>query len=212
MSPVSHNASSRRAQVRERLLAAVTGSVDPDTLALKIDQLLAEVFEDDPVLQPQPALVDQGDEESRVVITGMGVVTPLGNDLETFWQGLAEGRSGVGPVTLCDPGDAASTIAAEVRNFDARDYMDAKEARRVSRGTQFAIAAARMALDDARLTIDDSNRYEAGALIACGSTSPPDTEAAAKSSLIAVRRASVHSISPARCPICHRARSPSSWD
>ncbi len=180
MSPVSHNAPSRRAQVRERLLAAVTGSVDPDTLALKIDQLLAEVFEDDPVLQPQPALVDQGDEDDRVVITGMGVVTPLGNDLKTFWQGLAEGRSGVGPVTLCDPGDATSTIAAEVRDFDARDYMDAKEARRVSRGTQFAIAAARMALDDARLTIDDSNRYEAGALIACGSTSPPDTEAAAK--------------------------------
>lgn len=180
MSPVSHNAPSRRAQVRERLLAAVTGSVDPDTLALKIDQLLAEVFEDDPVLQPQPALVDQGAEDDRVVITGMGVVTPLGNDLETFWQGLAEGRSGVGPVTLCDPGDATSTIAAEVRNFDARDYMDAKEARRVSRGTQFAIAAARMALDDARLTIDDSNRYKAGALIACGSTSPPDTEAAAK--------------------------------
>ncbi|MCS6839476.1 MAG: beta-ketoacyl-ACP synthase II [Roseiflexus sp.] len=183
MPPVSRDAPSRRAQVRERLLAALAGGAaltDPDTLARKIDQLLADVFEDTPVPQPQPALIDQGDADSRVVVTGMGVVTPLGNDLETFWQGLAEGRSGVGPVTLCDPGDATTTIAAEVRNFDARDYMDAKEARRVSRGTQFAIAAARMALDDAHLTIDDSNRYDIGALIACGSTSPPDTEAAAK--------------------------------
>ncbi len=178
MSPVSRTAPSRRAQVSERLLAALTGSVDPDTLALKVDQLLAEVFEDDPVLQPQPALIDQGNEDSRIVVTGMGVVTPLGNDLETFWQGLAEGRRGVGPVTLCDPGDAATTIAAEVRNFDARDYMDAREARRVSRGTQFAIAAARQALDDARLTIDDSNRYDSGALIACGSTSPAQRKTA----------------------------------
>jgi 3-oxoacyl-[acyl-carrier-protein] synthase II len=183
MSPVSHNTPSRRVQARERILAALTASAtlaDHETLALRIDQLLADVFEDEPALQPQPALIDPGNEDSRVVVTGIGVVTPLGNDLETFWQGLAEGRSGVGPITLCDPGDATTTIAAEVRNFDARDYMDAKEARRVSRGTQFAIAAARMALDDARFTIDDSNRYDTGALIACGSTSPPDTEAAAK--------------------------------
>ncbi len=139
MSPVSHNTPSRRVQVRERILAALTESAtlaDHETLALRIDQLLAEVFEDEPALQPQPALIDQGNEDSRVVVTGIGVVTPLGNDLETFWQGLAEGRSGVGPITLCDPGDATNTIAAEVRNFDARDYMDAKRgAARLTRNT-----------------------------------------------------------------------------
>jgi len=183
MQPISRDASARRARLRERFLALIgehnvlTG---PDAIALKVDQLLAEVFEDEPVLQPEPAAIDEDEEDGRVVVTGMGVVTPLGIGLAPFWQGLEAGRSGVGPVTLCDPGDAPVTIAAEVRGFEARDYMDAKEARRISRGSQFAVAAARMALDDAGLIIDESNRYDAGALIACGSTSPPDTEVAAK--------------------------------
>lgn len=183
MQPISHDPSVRRDRLREQLLSLVAergALTDSDAIALKVDQLLAEVFEDDPVLQPEPMLIDQGDEDGRVVITGIGVVTPLGIGLDAFWQGLSAGRSGVGPVTLCDPGDAPATIAAEVSGFDVRDYMDMKEARRISRASQFAVAAARMALDDARLSIDDTNRYDTGALIACGTTSPPDTEAAAK--------------------------------
>jgi 3-oxoacyl-[acyl-carrier-protein] synthase II len=81
-------------------------------------------------------------------------------------------------ITRCDPGDSPSRIAAEVPDFDPHDYMEAKEARRISRASQFAVAAARMALDDSGFVVDDGNRYEIGALIANGSSSPPDTEQA----------------------------------
>jgi 3-oxoacyl-[acyl-carrier-protein] synthase II len=117
-------------------------------------------------------------EDQRVVVTGMGVLTPLGIGLDIYWNGLAAGKSGVGPITLCDPGESTSRIAAEVPNFDPRAYLDAKEARRMSRASHFAVAAARMAVADARLTIDDSNRAEIGVLLGNGTTAPADTEAA----------------------------------
>jgi 3-oxoacyl-[acyl-carrier-protein] synthase II len=110
----------------------------------------------------------------------MGLLTPLGIGTAAFWAGLSEGRSGVGPITLCDPGESPSRIAAEVSGFDARDYLEAKEARRISRASQFAVAAARMALLDSGFVVDASNRYDVGALIANGSSSPPDTELAAR--------------------------------
>lgn len=146
----------------------------------EIDRLLAEVFENDTLIQPAFTHPSLGNEDARVVVTGIGLVTPLGIGVDSFWGSLVQGRSGVRRITLCNTEESTCTIAAEVPDFDPRAYLDAKEARRVSRATQFAIAAARLAVDDARLLIDASNRYDIGALIANGSSSPPDTEAAAR--------------------------------
>lgn len=114
-----------------------------------------------------------------MVVTGLGMVTPLGIGVETFWANLTAGRSGVRRITLCDPGDSPCKIAAEVPDFEPRDYVDFKEARRISRTSQLAIAAARLAVEDSKFVVDDVNRYTTGALIANGSGSPPDGEATA---------------------------------
>jgi 3-oxoacyl-[acyl-carrier-protein] synthase II len=105
---------------------------------------------------------------TRVFVTGMGALTPIGNDVSTFWQNLLAGRSGAGWITLFDPKDMPYNIACEVKNFDPQVYMDRKVARRVARSTQFAIAVARQALDDANLTIDENNRENIGVLMATG--------------------------------------------
>ncbi len=122
----------------------------------------------------------QNDETQRVVVTGIGVVSPLGVGVQPFWEGLVAGRSGARAITLCDPSELPCRIAAEVPDFDARDFMEPKEVRRVSRASQFAVAAAQMALADSGLTITDGNRHEIGTIIANGSTSPPDTEGLAR--------------------------------
>ena len=178
-----------RQQLRERLAQLTSQGAAGAALADQIDDLLAEILEDEQVidddLAPQLAhdWESSADEDQRVVVTGMGVLTPLGIGLANFWAGLAAGRSGVGPITLCDPGESPSRIAAEVPGFEPRDYLDAKEARRISRASQFAVAAARMALADSGLQVDADNRYEIGALIANGSSSPPDTELAMRTLL-----------------------------
>jgi 3-oxoacyl-[acyl-carrier-protein] synthase II len=117
-------------------------------------------------------------DDLRVVVTGLGVAAPNGVGVDLFWKNMLAGKSGVGPVTVCDPGDAAVRIAAQVPDFDPREYMDAKEARRISRASQLAVAAARMAVADAQLDINDDNRDRIGAMIADGSSSALDTEQA----------------------------------
>ena len=101
----------------------------------------------------------------RIVITGLGAMTPVGNDPESFWSSLVAGRSGAGPVTLFDPQDMPFNIACEVKDFDVQAYMDRKLARRTARSTQFAIAAGKQALADSGLTIavqkGDSVTYRA---------------------------------------------------
>ena len=87
----------------------------------------------------------------RVVITGMGMLSPLGNSVEESWDNLLAGRSGIGPITQFDASEFPTRIAGEVKNFVARDYMDFKEARRMARASQLSVAAARMALADAGL-------------------------------------------------------------
>ena len=172
----------RRDMIRGRLqgLAAIRASGDAALIESQIEELLEEILIDEPIAEPSALRLDEGDEDQRVVITGMGVLTPLGIGLAQFWEGIAAGSSGVGPLTVCDPEDSPVRIAAEVKGFDAREYMEAKEARRISRASQFAVAAARMALSDSGLVVDAANRHDIGALIANGSTSPPDTEAAAR--------------------------------
>lgn len=98
----------------------------------------------------------------RVVVTGMGAVTPLGLSVEETWQGLVEGRSGVSPIAQFDPSPYPSQIMGQVKDFEAADYVDAREAKRMSRFSQFAVAAAEMAVKDADLTIDSSNAEDVG--------------------------------------------------
>ena len=125
------------------------------------------------------ATVDSVDpDDLRIVVTGLGVAAPNGVGVDLFWKNMLAGKSGVGPVTVCDPGDAAVRIAAQVPDFDPREFMDAKEARRISRASQLAVAAARMAVADAQLDINDANRDRIGAMIADGSSSAIDTEQA----------------------------------
>jgi 3-oxoacyl-[acyl-carrier-protein] synthase II len=87
----------------------------------------------------------------RVVVTGMGAITPVGNDVATTWQSLIEGKSGTAPITKFDASKFPVRFAAEVKGFNALDYMDRKEAKRADQYTQYAIAGARQAMTDARL-------------------------------------------------------------
>lgn len=105
---------------------------------------------------------------TRVFITGMGAITPLGNDVETYWQNLLAGKSGAARITQFDTGDMPWNIACEVRDFDPGDYMDRKLTRRTARSTQFAIAVSKQALDDANFVIDESNRDNVGVMMATG--------------------------------------------
>lgn len=103
---------------------------------------------------------------NRVVITGLGAITPLGLTVEDFWEGLINGRSGVGPITLFDASKFSVKIAAEVKDFHPEDYMPEKRADRGARCTQFAIAAAKMALESAKLEITRDKAETVGVLLA----------------------------------------------
>ena len=110
----------------------------------------------------------QQQQNKRIVITGMGAVTPLGIGTEAYWDGLMAGRSGVGRITHFDPAEFDVKIAAEVKDFEPGDWVDRKEARRMDRFAQFSVAAARMALQDAGLTITDENANRVGVLVGSG--------------------------------------------
>jgi 3-oxoacyl-[acyl-carrier-protein] synthase II len=181
MGKMESDVSTRRDLLRQRLqLLIAQDSPRATMIDAQIEELLQDILDENLAPLPARAWADDLDEDQRIVVTGMGLVTPLGIGSDSFWAGLAEGRSGVGPITLCEPGESPVKIAAEVGGFDPRDYLEAKEARRISRASQFAVAAARMALADSGLVVDASNRYDIGALIANGSSSPPDTELAAR--------------------------------
>jgi len=106
--------------------------------------------------------------ERRVVVTGMGLVTPLGIGIDETWSALIAGKSGVGEITRFDVSDYGTKIAAEVKGFQAEDFMPKKEAKRTETFIAYAIAAARMALEDSGLTIDSSNEHRVGVLTGCG--------------------------------------------
>ncbi len=106
--------------------------------------------------------------DRRVVVTGMGAVSPLGLDVPSLWQGITEARSGVGPITLFDSAGYDTRFAGEVKGFDPTQYMDRKEARRTDRFVHFAIAAAQEALRTSELAITDENRDEVGVFFASG--------------------------------------------
>ena len=108
------------------------------------------------------------DPSRRAVVTGMGAITPIGNDVATFWRNLTGGVSGVARITRFDPSDLEVRIAAEIKDFDPRDWIDFKQARRMSRFSQIAVAAARQAIDDAKLEIGDHNRDDIAVVVNTG--------------------------------------------
>jgi 3-oxoacyl-[acyl-carrier-protein] synthase II len=106
--------------------------------------------------------------DERVVVTGLGVISPVGLDVHTMWQNLVAGRSGIGPITHFDASDFTVRIAGEVRDFDPADYMSSKEARRTDRFVQFAIAAAQQAVAQARLIVDQAIADQVGVIVGAG--------------------------------------------
>ena len=98
----------------------------------------------------------------RVVITGMGAITPIGNSVEEFWNGIKEGKTGFGPITYFDTADYRCKLAAEVKDFDPAQYMDKKSARRMEQFCQFAVAAAGQAISDAGLDMEQEDPYMGG--------------------------------------------------
>ncbi len=106
--------------------------------------------------------------EHRVVITGLGAITPIGLGVENFWQGLIAGRNGIGEVTHFDVSDFRSSLAAEVQNFNAVDWIEKKTAARMDRFSQFGLSAATMAIENAGMTSNSYDKTRAGVIIGSG--------------------------------------------
>jgi len=104
----------------------------------------------------------------RVVVTGIGAVTPLGNDAKTSWQQVVENKSGIDVITKVDKDQFPVKVAGEVKDFNPTDHIERREARRMDLFTQYAVAAAKMAVEDANLTIDESNADRVGVWIGSG--------------------------------------------
>ena len=108
------------------------------------------------------------DYNRRVVVTGLGVISPVGNDPQTAWSNLSRGVSGLGEITHFDAGPYEAKAAGEVRDFSAADWMDAKAARRSERSLHFGVAAAKQALADSGFELTDENRTEVGVIFGSG--------------------------------------------
>lgn len=117
---------------------------------------------------------------TRVVITGLGAITPAGMNVETFWDNLINGVSGIGPITHCSSEQFPCHVAGEVKDWDPGDYIDRKASRRMARFSQFMVAAATEALQDAKLDLESADRDRIGVLIGNGGGGYPNIQEAAK--------------------------------
>jgi len=115
-------------------------------------------------------------DRNRVVVTGMGAITPLGQTPDAFWANLLAGKPGIGPMTLCDATDYPCRIAGEVRDFDPTQYIDGKEARRMARFSQLAVAAGLTAVESAGLDISQEDPYRVGVVLGNGNGGFPTLE------------------------------------
>ena len=120
------------------------------------------------------------DTKNRVVVTGIGVVSPVGKTVDQFWNSLVNGISGIAPITLCDPSPFPCKIAGEVKDFDPSEYMDLKDAKRMARFSQLAVAASQMAIVDSGIDISNENVDEIGVFVGNGNGGFPDIEANAR--------------------------------
>jgi 3-oxoacyl-[acyl-carrier-protein] synthase II len=115
---------------------------------------------------------------TRVVVTGLGAITPLGKSLDEFWDGLVSGRSGIGPMTLADPSPYTCKVAGEVKDWDASAYIERKASRRMARFAQFMVAAAGQAIADAGIELEAEDRDRVGVIIGNGGGGYPDIQEA----------------------------------
>ncbi|MGE0602127.1 MAG: beta-ketoacyl-ACP synthase II [Dehalococcoidia bacterium] len=113
---------------------------------------------------------------TRVVVTGMGAITPAGQSVAEFWDNLVGGRSGIDYMTLIDPGDFACKIAGEVKEWEPKKFIEHKAARRMARFSQFMVAAAGQAIEDAGIDLDAEDRDRIGVLIGNGGGGYPDIQ------------------------------------
>lgn len=104
----------------------------------------------------------------RVVVTGMGAITPIGNSVKDFWENVKKGTVGIGPITKFDTSDYKAHLAAEIKDFDATQYMDKKSARRMEDFAQYAVAAAKEALEDSGLDMEKEDPFRVGCSVGCG--------------------------------------------
>ncbi|GET42595.1 beta-ketoacyl-ACP synthase II [Microseira wollei] len=107
-------------------------------------------------------------ERKRVVVTGLGAITPIGNTLAEYWEGLLSGRNGIGPITLFDASRHDCRIAGEVKGFNPHDYMDRKDAKRMDRFAQFGVVASQQAIADGQFVINELNAEQVGVIIGTG--------------------------------------------
>lgn len=114
----------------------------------------------------------------RVVVTGLGAVTPIGNNVDEFWKSVKEGKCGIGPITRFDTSEYKVHLAAEVKDFNAKDYLDFKTAKRMGRFSHYAIAASREAFADAGLDMANEDPYRVGVIIGSGIGDLETSEAA----------------------------------
>ncbi|MGE3074976.1 MAG: beta-ketoacyl-ACP synthase II [Dehalococcoidia bacterium] len=113
---------------------------------------------------------------TRVVVTGMGAITPAGQSVAEFWDNLVGGRSGIDYMTLIDPGDFACKVAGEVKNWEPKKFIEHKAARRMARFSQFMVAAAGQAIEEAAIDLDAEDRDRVGVLIGNGGGGYPDIQ------------------------------------
>lgn len=106
--------------------------------------------------------------EKRVVITGCGVITSLGQDIPTFWDNIVKGNSGISRIESFDVSEYPTKIAAEIKDFNPEQYMDRKDVRRADRFAQFGVAAAKRALEDSKLEITEENAHRIGVYVGSG--------------------------------------------
>jgi 3-oxoacyl-[acyl-carrier-protein] synthase II len=104
----------------------------------------------------------------RVVVTGLGALTPIGNSIEEYWNSLINGVSGAAPITYYDTEKHKTKFACEVKNFNIEDFMDRKEARRMDKFAQYAVAASEEAINDAGITADNVNKHRVGVIWGAG--------------------------------------------
>ena len=107
-------------------------------------------------------------ELKRVVVTGLGAISPLGNTLAETWEGIINGKSGAGPITHFDASKFKTQFACEVKNFDSSLYVDRKEARKCDRYSLLAIGAAKQAIEDAAMDLDNEDKNRIGVIFAAG--------------------------------------------
>lgn len=104
----------------------------------------------------------------RVVVTGLGAITPIGNNVEAFWNGLKEKKVGIGPITYFDTADYKAKLAGEVKDFDPKQYMDPKAAKRMEKFCQFAVCASKEAIEDAGLNMEQEDPFRVGVSVGSG--------------------------------------------